>query len=167
LIFRGGQPYTKNGQKAMHASPLRFLIWCSVLAVVCGCGRQYAAGVGVKVSGKIVKGGQPLQVPTTPTGSGFIDVNLSPAEAADSGKLADTTVHAEPDGSFFLDYEGRGLPPGKYKVAVLVREVGGVGDELKGKFSQDNTPIRTELDKSKIGGTMDVGTIDLDTAVKK
>jgi hypothetical protein len=141
--------------------------WLLLCLVVAGCGRPYATDVGVKVKGRIVKGSQPLQVPKSATDSGFVDVNLSAADAADSGKLADTTVHAEQDGSFFMDYEGRGLPPGTYKVAVFVREVGGIGDELKGKFSRDATAIRIELDKAKVGGTFDAGTIDLDTAGKK
>jgi hypothetical protein len=57
---------------------------------------------------------------------------------------------------------GAGISPGKYKLAVLQHDQGPGSDLLKGAFSRDKTPIRIEIPPAKLGGTHDLGVIDLD-----
>jgi hypothetical protein len=118
-----------------------------------------------ELKGRIVKGGQPLQI-TGPSGTAWVEVNIFPADAAEASKLADTSVQTETDGSFFVDYEGRGVPPGKYKLAVFQRNLGPGSDQLNGKFSQQSTTVTVDADSSKVGSTVDLGTIDLDKGGK-
>jgi len=143
------------------------LLGCFYLGLIllAGCGSRYVTPVGAKITGKIVKGGQPLQVPGRESGTGYVEVNISPADPAQVGQLPDTSAFTEADGGFLIEYE-RGLPPGKYKLAVYQRDQGGDSDQLQGKFSKQNTPIKVDIDTSKVGGSVDLGTIDLDTAKK-
>jgi hypothetical protein len=149
----------------MRANPLLIGLCYLAMALLNGCGPSYVTPQGAKIQGKIVKGGQPLQVPGRESGTGYIEVNMSPADPAQVGQLPDTSGMAAADGSFLIEYE-RGLPPGKYKLAVYQRDQGGDSDQLQGKFSRQNSPIIVDIDKSKIGGTIDLGTIDLDTPKK-
>jgi hypothetical protein len=143
---------------------LLLILLCSSLCAFAGCGPKYATGTGVKIKGKIVKGGQPLDVPGRESGSGYVEVNLSPEDETQLATLATTSANADADGNFLIDYEGRGVPPGKYKIAVYQRDLGGDSDMLKGKFAAEKTPIKVDVDQSKVGGVLDLGTIDLDTA---
>jgi hypothetical protein len=149
----------------MRANPLLGCICCLAVILVAGCGPKYSTGAGVKLKGRIVKGGQPLQI-TGPSGTAWVEVNIFPANAAEASKLADTSVQTEPDGSFFIDYEGRGVPPGKYKLAVFQRNLGPGSDQLNGKFSQESTTLTVDADSSKVGSTVDLGTIELDKGGK-
>lgn len=75
--------------------------------VVVGCG-----GGGTTVSGTVTRGGKPV----TLSPQEGININLSQEEGQAGGS---GTVN--PDGSFKItNYDGSGLPPGKYKVSLTV-----------------------------------------------
>jgi len=145
---------------------LRVCVVAAVGLVIAGCDGGYTPKEGVTVKGSILKGGQPLQVPRRDIGLGSVEVQLVPAgSAAGSGSL-ETAMVAE-DGSFEFRGAGRGMSPGKYKVAVYQHDKGMASDALNGAFSNVNTPIEVEIPQDKVGDTHDLGVIDLDTKAKK
>ena len=114
-----------------------------VFAVTVGCTGDGgpAEEPTVNVTGKITKGGQPLH----------LDPKMAAAKAARvevrfirlDGKDANfsATAFAEPDGTFAVT---GGLPAGKYRVSVKHFD-GGMNDELKGKFGEQNSPIERDV----------------------
>ena len=122
-----------------------------------GCGKPTTLD-GVKVQGKIVKGGQPLQVPRRDIGLGMVELELVPAVGEPVGV---EPALVKEDGSFSLVGGGRGIRPGKYKLAVYQRDKGPGSDLLGGKFSRENTPVIIDV-PDKPGTTHDLKVIDLD-----
>lgn len=130
-----------------------------------GCGSGVKAPEGVVVTGKIVQGGSPVSIAPTPDGYNGVHVHFVPTFGAGSG-TADTEEMCDASGNFKLVYLGDGLPPGKYKVAIALRQGGPETDQLSGKLSPDSTTIEVDVPKDKLGGTHDVGTIDIATYLK-
>jgi len=114
-----------------------------LLAIGCGDGGR------VTVKGKVTKGGQPLKV----SEKGMVQLRLV-SQGADK---ATHTAKVEPDGSFTVKgADGKAIPQGKYKVAVVATDPYPTGkDVLDGKFSEDKTPITRDV----TGQSLD---IDLD-----
>ena len=98
----------------------------------------------ISVGGKLLSGGQPLQVEGREIGIGRVEIQFY--ELDDSGALVDndpedsTTV--EEDGSFTVP--AGGLLPGKYRLAVFQFDPDPT-DKLGGKFSKDKSPIVIEI----------------------
>jgi hypothetical protein len=124
-----------------------------------GCGDGYKPKDGVTVTGKVVKGGKPLDVPHRDVGLGSVEVLLVPAGNA-TGATQESSL-AKEDGSVRMEGPGRGITPGKYKLAVLQHDKGPGSDMLKGAFSPDKTPITVEIPEARLGKTHDLGVIDL------
>jgi hypothetical protein len=142
-----------------------------LLILAClGCGGSgYKVPQGVVVRGKLLKGGVALTVPGSEVGVGWVEVQLIPAtEIGRSGDQGDVAVvsaeltWAKPDGSFEFVGAGKGVKPGAYRLAVYQRAQGPDTDQLNGVFSKENTPITVEVPET-IGGSHDLGTIDLET----
>lgn len=127
-----------------------------------GCG-GYKPDVGVVVTGKIVKGGQPLSVPNMDTGEGFVATQLFPVvtQAGDTPPEGANGTYNKSDGSVKFEYAGRGIKPGKYRLIVDAND--GANDVLGGKFAVDQSKIEITVPENKVGGTYDFGTIDLDS----
>jgi hypothetical protein len=105
-----------------------FLLFGALL--VTGCG-----GGGVTPRGKVTKGGQPIKV----SDKGMVQVRLIPAEGT-AGTVYNANVGA--DGSFEVKGpDGKPIPAGKYKIAVLAMDPYPTKDLLGGKFSEDKTTI--------------------------
>lgn len=122
-----------------------------VLSLLAGCGEQ--SPPGTIVTGKIYKGGAPLKVKGTEFGEKLVElISVDDSNNRGGCMIAD-------DGSFMMEGQGAGVKPGKYKIAVTVSAELGGADELKGKFSEKNTPIVREINNS---GNQDLGIIDLD-----
>ncbi len=146
---------------------LRVLPLALVCVALAGC-----PGMGakkVKVTGKIVKNGQPLtlQGPEYEEGGAGIDVTFTPVDASgnvDKERQAFST-RADANGTFVMDGDGSGIPAGKYKVS-LVHEAGAMemmqrgdasgGDLFGGKFSLQNTPFVFDIQNDQ-EITLDVG----------
>jgi len=95
-----------------------------------GCG-----GGGGAVKGKVLRGGQPIKVGD----KGMVQVRFI---AEDNGYTAPVAA----DGSFTLTgNEGKGIPAGKYKIAVLAYDPYPTKDLLGGKFSAMATPINRDV----------------------
>ena len=123
-----------------------------------GCGEPKIGDAGVKIRGKVVKGGEALQVPRRDIGLGSVELHLVPSDPSVEPQVA----LVEEDGSFEIVGAGQGIKPGSYKLAVLQQDQGPGSDLLKGKFSIAKTPIVIDVPSDKVGGEFDLGTIELD-----
>jgi hypothetical protein len=129
-------------------------IACLLLA---GCGGGYKPPQGVVVTGKVLQGGKPLEVPRRDVGLGMVEVKLVPvAGGPPIGTLADE------GGAFKISGAGGGVPVGNYRLAVYQRDQGPTSDKLQDAFSQEKSPITVEVPQQKLGGTIDLGVVELD-----
>jgi hypothetical protein len=143
---------------------------CSVvlglaLLVMGGCG-GYTPPAGLMVKGKILKGGKPLEVTRPDVGLGCVEVRLVPLDDAAKTHGAESCL-TERDGSFSLIGGGKGVSPGKYRVAIFQFKEGYGNDELKGAFSDTQSTIEVVVPADRKGGPIDLGTIDLDQPAAK
>jgi len=85
--------------------------------------------------GKVTKGGQALKV----SEQGMVQVRLFAAEGAVD---APYTAQVAPDGTFTVKgSDGKAIPAGKYKIAVLQLDPYPKTDLLKGQFDEKKTTI--------------------------
>ena len=139
----------------------------SLLVLLAGCGGPKNPEVkpGIVIKGKVLKGGQPLVVPNQDIGVGVIEVMLSPVDAKPGSEIQ--TANAKKDGTFELVRAGKGVPAGKYKLAVYQRDQGIESDQLQGAFSKETTPITIDVPEAKTGQTIELDVIELDSYQKK
>ena len=114
----------------------------------------FAAGCGgtddrVKVQGKLLDNGKafsldaskmklPAGATALPPGTKAIQIIFVPAEGGDT---ASASV-SETDWTFSVPgSDGKGIKPGKYKIAITGGAGGGFPDYFGGKYSLDRTPI--------------------------
>jgi hypothetical protein len=118
---------------------LRFAVIALTLAAVAGCG----SGL-LTTRGRVLKGGAPFK----PGPGQFVRVTFVPVLAP--GKRAEDYYVAEynaEDGTFQVAGKDRkGMPPGKYRVAVELDK--SRADLLKGRFNADNSPFVYDVDSS-------------------
>jgi hypothetical protein len=116
-----------------------------VLALLCGCGSDNVIKSGTVIRGKLLNKGVPLTAQNMDIGVGKIEIIFVPTEP--SQEEFSTTANA--DGSYEYVGAGKGIAPGKYKVAVYQWDPYPVEDKLGNKFSKENTPITVDVpDKS-------------------
>lgn len=125
-----------------------------IIAVFTGCG---SSDKGVKVKGKVLLEGKPLEAPRKNVGLGYIEVRLIPESAKGAEREAGQVLE---DGSFEVIGAGSGVKPGTYKLAVVQMD-GPHSKMLEEKFSEKTTPIKVSISEDKLGDTMDLGTIEL------
>lgn len=103
-----------------------------------GCGSSNTA----RVSGTLTKDGQPLQV----TDGQWCIMNLYPVDL-DPSKFPPFAANVSKDGKFEVPgVENRGIPPGKYRVAVeLVNHKDRGKDLLNNAFTSTKSPIIREI----------------------
>jgi hypothetical protein len=148
------------------------LVVLGCLMLLAGCRRStYTPDVGVIVKGTILQGGVPLDVPRRDVGFGRVDVQLVPAEMLALAEGEETSLQVESGqaneaGAFEIRGGGRGVPPGKYRLAVFQRDQGFDSDALKGAFAPKRTPIEIDVPADKVGSTLDLGTIELSDHIK-
>lgn len=104
----------------------------SGVLLLAGCG-----GSGYNVQGKLVKGGAPVSV----SEKGVVQMSFISVD--DKAATSPYPVNLEKDGSFTVAGRGdvKGVPAGKYKVAVEIYDPYPGTDKLGGKFSKERTPI--------------------------
>lgn len=127
----------------------------ALMVAVSGCSPSETL---VTPKGQLVKGGKPLELKAKgPTPPGIHPLRIE--FVSEDGK---TRVQAvlESDGSSFSvpGNTSKGIPPGKYKVAVYFTDPGTNRDLLNGMFSEGKTLIRVTVEVGK-----DLGTIDLNS----
>jgi hypothetical protein len=114
--------------------------------------------VGVTVTGKVLKGGQPLKAEQAPPGEFPGEVIFLP----DDPSGARQQEPLKPDGSFREAGDGKGIKPGKYRLAVLHFIRGRGSDGLNGAFSEQNTGITVDIPADKSGGEYALPPIELE-----
>jgi hypothetical protein len=148
----------------------------AALALLVGC-ESYDPDAGVVVTGKVVQGGQPINNPRSPNGYGGVEVIFI-------GPTVRASTFCDDAGNFEIIDAGEGVPPGKYKVAIVVHDSGAAGgalppsggppaaggpstsDKLGGKMNEQNTKLEFDLPQGKVGGKHDVGTIEVNDHLK-
>jgi hypothetical protein len=136
----------------------KLLILCLAIASIVGCSSEKVEK-GVIVKGSVNQGGQVLRPSGSQApGASKVEVIFYPN---DPNGVAEQGVADPNTGEFSLVGAGRGIRPGTYKVGVFVRGAGWDSDDLQGKFNQQNTPITVTIPADKVGGTHDLGAIDI------
>jgi hypothetical protein len=123
----------------------RQLVFVAIIAVlgplfVVGCGSSDGK---LNITGKILKGGTPMTVPEEE----YVRVTFFPV-TADNGPPKNTyaATFERRRGTFRAEGgDGKGIPPGKYRVAVEHVKKG--GDSLKGAFDGDRSPLIFDIDR--------------------
>jgi hypothetical protein len=131
-----------------------------LLTLAVGCGGP--AEKVVSVRGKVVRGGAPLKLKgdpklPLPPGDPGASISFVHVEGPKIGQDEPGTFNPD-DGSFhMIGVEGKGIPPGRYKVVVRIGG-GGQPDSLKDKHSRENSKLEVTVPDT---GVQDL-VIDLD-----
>jgi hypothetical protein len=126
------------------------LLCAVVIAAGCNDHKPRAEEGKVIPKGRILKGGLPLQPAETasgkfPPGDPGMEIVFIKLGTADAGTEIKARLMEEPPGSFdLIGAEGRGITPGKYRVAIHLGPVGSA-DQLKGKYSRSQSKITIEV----------------------
>lgn len=121
----------------------------SMVALGCGNpGMPEAAEGRVIPHGRILENGVPIRTSESanlPPGDPGFTVTFIKLGTADAGSETTAIINEEEPGTFeLIGDDGKGIVPGKYRVAVSVGPEGGK-DALKGKFSKENSKIEVEV----------------------
>lgn len=114
---------------------------------------------GVVITGQVLQDGEPLKMDRPDVALGRVEIQFYPVNDANDTGMEATELDAE--GNFKLLGPGKGLAPGQYKVAIYHDQTGYGEDALKGTFSEESTPIEISVPEDEVGGTHDLGTIEL------
>lgn len=98
-----------------------------------GCNRQR----NVTVTGRIVRGGQPLAVGP----NGYVQVTLRPDVGPDE-QFTEKIGRCEADGQFTID----DVPPGRYRVGINQYDPTPQTDKLNWAYMPDKSKIIREID---------------------
>jgi hypothetical protein len=120
-----------------HLVTRRQALWAALLGLVAispGCNRGPQT---VTVTGKILRGGQPLAVGPT----GYVQVMLLPDVGADE-QYTTRVGRCEKDGTFVIPE----VQPGKYKIGVEQLDPNPQLDKLNGAFRAGDSKIIRDVD---------------------
>jgi hypothetical protein len=139
-------------------SPLTMLVG---IVLLLGCGGHKPA-TGIIVKGKVTKGGAPITVPNMESKVGTVKIELFPVYTDPADQREAEGTLSEADGSFNIVGAGKGIKPGKYKLAIFADPGDGI-NQLGDRFTGENSPIEVEISEKDVGGTKDLGTLEVDT----
>ena len=100
-----------------------------------------------KPKGRILENGLPIKVRTQnlPPGDPGMSVTFIRIGSVDAGEEIQAQIIDAAEGSFeLIGADAKGIPPGKYRVAVTLAPEGGT-DALKGKYSREKSKIEVEV----------------------
>jgi hypothetical protein len=123
------------------------LVLCGLSAAGCGA-KLPDEGPVVVVQGRLTSAGQPLTVKGREIGLGFVEVRFCKCQGEGKPIAANDTfpTQADASGNFkVLGRFGRGIPPGKYRIAVRQWDPYPQSDTLGGKFDDQHSPILREV----------------------
>ena len=123
------------------------LILCGLWAAGCGA-KVPDEGPVVVVRGRLTNAGQPLTVRGRDIGLGFVEVRFCKYRGEGNPIAPNDTflTQADASGNFqVLGRFGRGIPPGKYRIAVRQWDPYPQSDTLGGKFDEQHSPILREV----------------------
>jgi hypothetical protein len=115
--------------------------------VLAGCGSKDTAEGRVKPKGRVLENGLPIQVNTLnlPPGDPGMSVTFIKIASVDAGEEIQAQITDASQGTFeLIGADGKGIPTGKYRVAIVMAPFGGT-DALKGKYSREKSKIEVEV----------------------
>lgn len=123
--------------------------WGAALAIlIAGCGEPAEKAVSVK--GTVLNAGQPLEVAGRDVGIGVVQIAFH--RVLDDGTISQDPEMASVDAQGRFEIKGRsgrGLEPGKYKVAIYQYDPYPQNEKLQGKFSLENTPLEYTIQEDR------------------
>jgi hypothetical protein len=103
------------------------------LSLALGCQKEST----VTVTGRVVRGGQPI--PVSPTG--YVQIMLLPDVGADE-HYTTRVGRCESDGTFTLPE----VPPGRYRIGIEQLDPNPQTDKLNGKFRAGDSKVVRDID---------------------
>ncbi|WP_166828115.1 hypothetical protein [Thalassoroseus pseudoceratinae] len=131
-----------------------------VFGVGCGGNANPEVPEGVIVTGRILQSGEPLKMDRPEVALGRVEVQFHPVNDTNDTGMEATELDTE--GNFQLLGPGKGIAPGLYKIAIFHDQTGYGKDALEGEFSQEETPIEVTIPEDEVGGSHDLGDIELE-----
>ncbi len=121
---------------------------CCVILFASGCSSNTTVAEGrTKPRGRILENGLPIKVDHSqlPPGDPGLQVTFIKIGGVDAGTEYEATITDGTTGSFeLIGADGKGIPPGEYRVAVVLAPHGSQ-DQLKGRFSREKSKIQIEV----------------------
>ncbi len=121
---------------------------CFSLLPMIGCSSKSQVAEGrTKPRGRILENGLPIKVDTSklPPGDPGLQVTFIRIGSVDAGAEYEATITDAANCSFeLIGTDGKGIPPGEYRVAVTLAPHGSP-DLLKGQFSREKSKIQIEV----------------------
>jgi hypothetical protein len=142
----------------MNRNALWLMALGGMLCLAWGCGPSAERGVIVK--GKLTKGGVPLTIPGMESGNSSITVTLAPVTPDPKATSQGGQAMLDNTGGFQIVGAGKGVTPGKYRLH-LQGEVAPGEDAFSGAYSGEKWLKEVEVPADKLGGELDLGTIEL------
>jgi hypothetical protein len=130
---------------------LRVLMVFGLACFVAGCGSK-----GIQAHGRLVKNGTPF----LPSEGETVHIAFFPAEDAGESSKSYVVNFNRTDGTFRAI--GKGMPPGKYRVAVSITK--GRKDELKGAYNAKDSTLLCDVLSASEEITLDLATPSKSTA---
>ena len=127
------------------------LILCGLSAVGCGP-KMPDEGPVVVIQGRLTNAGEPLTVKGREIGLGFVELRFCKYEGEGKPVARNDIFPAQADasGNFkLLGRFGRGIPPGKYRIAVRQWDPYPQHDDLGGKFDEQHSPIIRDINRNE------------------
>jgi hypothetical protein len=118
-----------------------------ILATGCGSSGPKTAEGRSKPKGRILENGLPIKIRTEnlPPGDPGMTVTFIKVGSADAGEEIEAQIIDAAEGSFeLIGADAKGIPPGKYRVEIIMAPVGG-NDYFKGKYKRDKSKIEVEV----------------------
>ena len=114
-----------------------------------GCGKKPGgtAEGRTKPKGRILENGLPLKAKAEnlPPGDPGMTITFIKLGTADAGQETNALITSAADASFeLIGADGKGIAPGKYRVAIALAPVGNP-DLLRGRYSRENSKIEVEV----------------------
>jgi hypothetical protein len=126
---------------------MTMLLVVLLLVLAAGCGPPR-----VKAKGRLVNNGEPYRVEETD----IVHMAFTPTEGSAGHEGNYVAEFNRKDSTFqVLGKEGRGLPPGKYRITVQVNR--NRKDILKGAFGADKSPFVQDITDAGSEIVLDVG----------
>ncbi len=133
-----------------QAPRVLFALLALGFAALTGCGPTSGPGTAegrTKPKGKILENGLPIKVrvENLPPGDPGMKVTFVKLGGTDAGDEINAQIIDAKEGTFeLIGADAKGIPPGKYRVVILMAPEGGQ-DHFKGKYSREKSKIEVEV----------------------
>jgi hypothetical protein len=125
-----------------------FALLFAVVLVFAGCKSKDKTAEGrTKPKGRILENGLPIKVDMAklPPGDPGLQVTFIKIGGVDAGDEVNALITDASTGAFeLIGADAKGIPPGKYRVAIQMAPVGSP-DLLKGKYSREKSKIEVDI----------------------